>query len=329
MSWIPSSLARHFATHHGVASLDTLARHGLSVHQVRRLTAAGLFDPMHRGVYRSTSNPLTLEARCAAACAAHPALMISGPTAAALWGLRAAPRARAVTAVVPRENPCRLDGVQIRQSNAVRDADVVQRTDGIRVANPLRTWFDVAGSPRMTDGALESMLEHLLDEFCSITSVRDVHRRWAVPGRRGVAQVNRVLASRPDHLPVVGSGLELRVLAALAQRGVVLERQHAVTLPDNRRVRLDGADPVVRWGTEIDHRTWHAPRHAATADKRRDRMLGLLGWQIDRVTDDELERDFAGVIDQLEALYRARVAAFLGGRLGEHPGGGGAGGVPA
>jgi very-short-patch-repair endonuclease len=317
MPWIPSSLARHFAAHHGVASLDTLLRHGVSVHQVRRLTAAGLLERMHRGVYRSTSNERTFEARCAAASAAHGPLVVSGPSAARLWGLRRSPAVAAVTAVVPREHPCRLDGVLIRQSTTLAENDVVPRVDGIRLASPLRTWFDLAGWPGMTDGALESMLEHLLDGWCSIVTIRDFQRRWARPGRPGVAQVNRVLGSRPDDVPAAESGLELRVLAALATRGVVLQRQHRLTLPDGRRVRLDGADPLVRWGVEIDHHTWHAPRDAATADKQRDRMLRLLGWQIDRVTDDELARNFTGVVDQLEALYRARVRGFLAGRTGD------------
>jgi very-short-patch-repair endonuclease len=36
----------------------------------------------------------------------------------------------------------------------------------------------------------------------------------------------------------------------------------------------------------------------------------LVGWQVERVTDQELAEDFNGTIDQIVALHRQRQATF-------------------
>ena len=87
-------------------------------------------------------------------------------------------------------------------------------------------------------------------------------------------------------------------------------RQYAVTLPGGQVIRLDGADPSIKWALEIDHASWHAGRIEAQRDKVRDRGLRRLGWQTDRVTDYELDDDFDGTIDELVAIRRERRATF-------------------
>ena len=304
MASINRSLADHLRTHHGVASIDTLVAHGLSLRQIRSLTADGVLVRVHQTVYRHAANPNTLEARCVAACAAHPALAVTACSGGRLWGLRRVPSTPLVTATAPLGDAPSLGGVVVRRSSALPASDLVERDDGIRLANPVRTLFDLA--PHVSDEAFESIAEQVLDRFCSIGTLLAARSQYAVRGRTGAARINRVLGRRPAWQPPADSDLELRVLRALAERGVVLHRQFLLTAADGATVHLDGADPALRWGLEVDHVTWHGGRLDAQRDKGRDRRARLVGWQIERVTDVELAIDFDGTIDQLVALHRRR-----------------------
>ena len=132
-------------------------------------------------------------------------------------------------------------------------------------------------------------------------------RRLSVRGRPGLARVQRVMSKRADWQKPAGSGLEVRVLTALEQRGVgPLIRQHPLNLPNGVTIHPDGADPLLRWAVEIDHVTWHGGRLDSQRDKGRDRNARRIGWQIDRVTDQELSDDFVRAIAELAELYQLR-----------------------
>jgi very-short-patch-repair endonuclease len=119
--------------------------------------------------------------------------------------------------------------------------------------------------------------------------------------------VNRVLSLRSDWQRPADSGLELRVLKALERRGVnPLVRQYPLRLIDGTVIHLDGAVPELRWAVEIDHVTWHGGRFDTQRDKARDRGARRLGWQVERVTDQELADDFARAISELVELHRLR-----------------------
>ena len=126
-------------------------------------------------------------------------------------------------------------------------------------------------------------------------------------GRNGSARVNRVLSRRPAWQKPADSGLELKVLRALEARGVrPIVRQFPITLPNGIVIHPDGAIPSIAWAVEIDHVTWHGGRTTAQEDKARDRALRRLGWQVDRVTDDDVRRRFRETIDELVELVDVR-----------------------
>jgi hypothetical protein len=115
------------------------------------------------------------------------------------------------------------------------------------------------------------------------------------------------MSRRADWQRPAGSGLELRVLDALERRGVrPLVRQHPLRLPNGLVIHTDGADPRVNWAIEVDHVTWHGGRFEAQRDKARDRGARRIGWQVDRVTDQELDENFRGAIDELVDLWSQR-----------------------
>ena len=69
--------------------------------------------------------------------------------------------------------------------------------------------------------------------------------------------------------------------------------------------------PAVRWAVEIDVHPDHLGLDGTTADKRRDRRSRLLGWQVERVTELDLDADrFDATMDELAVLYRRRATGW-------------------
>ena len=71
-------------------------------------------------------------------------------------------------------------------------------------------------------------------------------------------------------------------------------------------IHPDVAVVPLRWAVEVDHVTWHGGRFEAQRDKIRDRQARRLGWQVERVTDQELRDSFRRAVDDLEELFRLR-----------------------
>ena len=57
-------------------------------------------------------------------------------------------------------------------------------------------------------------------------------------------------------------------------------RQHEVSLPEGRVVRIDLAYPEVRIGIEADGRVWHSGAAEFSRDRRRANRLAGQGWTV-------------------------------------------------
>lgn len=309
MRHISSELAHLIARQHGVVHRCDLIADGLDRSHIARLVASDRLVVVHRGVYRVTTSPDTFESRCAAACFADRTAAVSGLAAARLWGFRHTPRTDVPDLLVPHHSNPMSNGVRLRRTNVLSDEDVVRRPDGIRVTSPPRAWFDVAVD--LDDDRFEMLTEHLVGNHAQIPTLWRTLRRLEAPGRRGLARVRRVLSRRPTWQKPAGSGLELRVLAALRDAGLPeLVRQHPIRLGNGTTIHPDGAVPDLRWAVEVDHVTWHGGRFDAQYDKSRDRAARRVGWQVERVTDQALHDGFASEISSVAAMYRLRVAEF-------------------
>lgn len=315
MNLLSSALALRVAERHGIVTVAELIADGCSRHVLRRLVGEGLVVRVHDGVYRLASAPDTFEARCVAACAADGEAFVTGIAAARLWGARSAPRVAEPIVLVAHDRTPMATGVVVRRSNRIDESDMVERTDGIRVASPPRTWFDCARD--VDDGRFEALTEWVLDQHTTLPTLWRLTQRMESRGRPGLARVHRVMSRRADWQRPAGSRLELQVLRALERRKVgPLVRQYPIELPNGITIHADGAVPDFRWAVEVDHVTWHGGRLDAQRDKGRDRLLRRIRWQVDRVTDQELTDDFRGAIDDLVACFEARRAEFLRRRVG-------------
>mgnify|MGYP001817879857 FL=1 len=306
MVQLSHTLVSHIVERHGVVTRSELLADGFSRREIDRASERGAITRVHNGVYRISTSPDTFEARCVAACAADPQATVTGVAAARLWGARHTRRIDEPIILIAHDRTPLTRGVVLRRTNVLDDEDRVQRDDRIRLASPPRTWFDCARD--VDDDRFERLTEWVLDKHTTLPTLWRTAGRLQARGRPGLARVKRVMAQRADWQKPAGSALELGVLKALEARGIVLVRQHPLVLPDGDLIHPDGADPGVRWAIEIDHVEWHGGRLDAQYDKTRDRRARLIGWQVERVTDQELSEDFGAVIDQLVALYRQRAS---------------------
>ncbi len=291
---------------YGVVSAEQLDTHGVSRQRRRSLVANGCFDTLHRGVYIVTSAQHTLEARCVAACLANPVLVICGTTAGRIMRLR---KMVGDDIHAMALNACpELAGVVTHRTNHLGAGEVVTRPDGIRILSTPRLAFNLAD--HLDDLGFESVLEQLLDRGevtvpALFASSRVLSRR----GRDGTARFARVLAKRPLLAKPKDSDHEVRLLRALAERGVRLIPQFELALPDGTLIHVDGADRERRFAVEVDHVTWHGGRARTQYDKWRDRQTDRIGWLISRVPDEDLDQRFHATVNELVEIHRGRRAA--------------------
>lgn len=303
MSDLTPAAQAHLATHHGVVTTAALRAFEVGRTTTDRLVACGVLSHPCKGVYVSTSAPSSLEQRCAIVSAAHPHGFITGPTAGMLQGLRRMPASAALHLSVRHGiHLPPASGVRLRQTTKLARSDREQRADGIAVASSARLAFDLAADLRPIDHL--SVVHQLLrlglvttDELVAI-GLRLCH-----PGRRGSTtfelNIGRLDAAPGDsHPEVVLAGL-------LRDRGVPVEPQVRVVGADARPAHLDLAVPAVRWGVELDIHPEHRSLDGHDHDVRRYCSLHLVDWQVEPVSELDMERP-ARVADELAGLYRRR-----------------------
>lgn len=308
--------------HSGAISIPLLDQCGVSRRLRQELIARRILIPMHRGVYRIASQPLTLETRCAALSLFLPNGFVTGPTGGKHFELRRMPITMTQPPKRSKEQPIEIihyavphgirmtiPGVQIRQTTIIEPTDRFERSDGILLASPWRLAFDLAADLSPLDHA--SVVEQILAKnLCTMVTLGETSRRLAHPARPGSKAFAATLASRVPGGPLE-SHPEVRVAKALQGLGVPIVAQVTwLDLPDGTKARLDISVPDVRWGLEVDVHPDHFLQFG-TADRRRDRQCNQIGWQVNRITAVEM-LDFDALMTDLVKTYRARAAEIAG-----------------
>jgi hypothetical protein len=284
-----------------------LASSGIGKTARELLVDEGVLEHPFKTVYRVATRRPTFEQRLIALSLAHPTGFITGPTAGSYLGLRRMPRASKIHLCLP--HPIRIDepdGVLLRQSTRIAAIDVRILPNGLRIAGWERLLFDLAAD--LSKMNLTSVIDQVIRagdssmEALGAMSVRLCH-----PRRRGSELFARTLDERGNREPV-DSHPELIVLNGLLARGVPVEPQSELRLPNGKRIRIDLAVPAARWAVEVDVHPDHALQRGIVSDKQRDRQLHLIDWQVERVSEGELIEPEL-LFEELTALYRKRVAA--------------------
>ena len=299
------ALALWFNTHHGIASSSQLGGLGISDRERQGLIEAGVLERLFEGVYHLTSTPLDFHARCAAVCAADPSLVISCRTAGALVGLRrcGSPFIHASTDRLTKPIGPR---VKVHRSRFLPAEHIVVRPDGIRLTSPERTFFDIA--KHVNDLTLLSIGEQIIrDGLATHQSLAETARQLAAPGRPGSGRAMRVLASRPYEGAAADSHDEVLLLDALHLAGLTRFVRHPpVRLLDGVVVHPDMGDPTIGFYVEVDHHTWHDPSQAIDLDNVRDRRIRLVGGEVVRVSNTELQARLSRIVAEIGELHRRR-----------------------
>lgn len=292
--------------HHGVVSRSQLARMGYSSSSIRRLVARGDLVIAHRGVYRSSSHPITRYQTMAVACLVAPDGAIGFTTAGQDLGLRGMSDPK-IRLLVPHGSSPIIAGVICHRCRRIDPIDLAgRRPDGIRFTSPPRTLHDAAAiiGPARTESAIEQVLH---EQICTIETLMSTSRRLFHGNRPGSKVFEAVIGGRPPWRGVARSDLELLVRRAIAAAGLPEPKINLrFTFEDGEAIVIDLAWPEWSIAVEVDHPFWHDGAREAARDKRRDRKLQALGWATPRLTQHDVDHALGDAVDDLRRLLLLR-----------------------
>lgn len=279
---------------HGTVDRRQLLALGFSRHQIARMLASGLLVPLHRGVYGVGRRKLTRSGRwMAAVLAAGEGAVLSHRSAAALFGLRVGERRIEVTA----PNGRRRDGLVIHRAEL--PPDEVTTRDGVPATTAARTLLDLAAvEPPLTVERALHEAERL--RLTDATPLAALLARY--PRRPGVPALNVIVATQAIGRDVTDSELEDAFLALLDRHRLPRPQLNRWLQIGTDWIRADAVYPQQRLIVELDGRGSHETTRAFHADRRRDRRLQALGWQVIRLTWRDIHLDEQGVVHDLSAL---------------------------
>lgn len=283
---------------HGMVTRKQLLALGLTRHAVDGRVGRGLLRPLYPGVYALGGARLTADGRrMAAVLACGPKSVLSHRSAARLWGL------------LPHE-PERIEVSRAAQGRSKHDTallhqarllpDEVGEVDGIPTTSVCRTIFDLAGvaSRREVERAFHEAEVRRLSDRVALPQLLARH-----PGRRGVATVREILASRRPPGRTRNDFEELFV-AVLDRYGLPRPRFNATLALRGRFFEPDCLWERERLIVELDGRAVHGTERAFEGDRQRDRVLLTEGWRSARVTWRQLEDEPDAIAADLGELLR-------------------------
>jgi len=279
---------------HGVFTVDQVRAHGGSNAAVLHRLQTGAWTTLpHRGLYRVAGCPPSWEQQLhALVLAAGPLAAASHRSAAALLGIPGFPRLGAIEVVVTRVFRNRTPGAWVHSSRLLPPEHLTV-VEGISTTTMARTVVDLAGvlHPRHLERTLDNCLARKL---VALDGVRSAVVLLGRKGRPGIAVMRRLLDERADGYVAPESGLEARALELIRSAGLP-DPVRQLDVGDARGWigRVDFAYRDRRLVIEIDSGLHHGTLVDRRADQARDRRLQAAGWQVERVTEDDLTRPAA------------------------------------
>lgn len=254
-------------------------RSGLLTH--RRLRG-GTWRRLFQDVYVHRDVPVTHELRAEAVTLLLPAAVVSGGSAAVLWGVDLLDSHDAVEVTLPsRAHMVRLQGVIARRAG-LGESDVV-RHRGVRVTSPPATAVRLA-AVLPHDSAVAAVDQLIATGMLDLDRAR---RRAAVARGPGSARARAVMA---DADGLAESPQETRLRLLLHRSGLPLPiAQHRVEDRGRFVARVDFGWPALKVAVEYDG-LWHGGRGQFVRDRRRLNRLRAAGWTVVFVTVDDLRR---------------------------------------
>lgn len=291
------ALARLADRQHAVVAHRQLIAMGYSASAIQRAIAAGRLHVIHRGVYAVGHRKLTQRGRwMAAVLACGPGAVLSHRDAAALHDLRRSGSRAAVHVTVAGRSKRPRRGIHVHNVRHLHPADTTTTVDGIPVSTVHRTLLDYAETerPQALRWAFEAYDRADLLDFRKLDAV--IARN---PGRRGIKPLTKLIDTYRG-APDTRSKNERRFLALIRQAGLP-EPQVNVSVEG---IVVDFFWPEHRLIVEVDSYIYHHTPADRAKDRRNQRKLRSKGYQVERVTDDELGDEPQAIAQGLAARLK-------------------------
>jgi hypothetical protein len=268
-------LAKLAARQHGVVTAAQLRHVGLSGSATAKRVQAGLLHKVHVGVYAVGHRRLSDKGRyMAAVLAAGDGAVLASLSAAVLWKAwrRAVPQIHVLAPGRRRAQP----GFRLRTTRHLDPRDVTVH-DGIPVTTVARTLVD------LTDVLTAPQLANVIHEAAfrnrfNATATQEAMQR--ANGRRHLARLTQALDANAAGSAGTRSDLEDRFLELIPNLP-----------PPAINVQIAGFEVDFAWPgrvIEIDG-PGHARARTHAEDRRRDAALREAGYEVTRITADQLE----------------------------------------
>lgn len=288
---------------HGLVTYSQALAIGASHDDVQRRVRHGRWGAtQYRGVYRIAGSPRSWEqALLALVLAAGPGAAASHRSAAALLHVPGFRRG-APEVTTPRRWRQRADRAMVHSSR-ILPPEHVTRVAGIPATAPARLIVDLAGVLR--PGQVARALDNCLAQgIVTLAAIGETTAALAKRGRRGIAEMRRLLDERsPGYVPPA-SGLEAQFLATIERAGLPQPSRQVDVGGDDWVGRVDFVYLEQRILIEIDGRRHHTALLDLEADRVRDNRLAAAGWRVIRITWEQLVKH----PDRVVALIRQLLA---------------------
>lgn len=297
------SLLTVAAAQHGAFHLRQAERTGVDRWDIYRRKRRGEVVSWFPGVYVLAGSPRTWERRAQAVLlAAGPSAGLSHWSAAYVHGLLDVREPFRVDLQRPRGAKRPLPGVRLHDSLYLTDDDV-RSMRGLRVTTVEWTITDLARwlSSHQLERIVLDVWRRGLTEPTAI--MRVTARR---PGFRGRRRLVEILARADSRLARSRSVYESEAFVRIRDAGLPLPEVNVeVELSDDTRYELDLAYLDVELDIEADSRTFHSIEPDVARDRQRQDDLEADGWEVLRITNEEIRRDPGAFVAQVrEALER-------------------------
>ncbi|HEX2039912.1 MAG TPA: DUF559 domain-containing protein, partial [Acidimicrobiales bacterium] len=293
-------LRRRAEEQHGVVSRSQCRLLGLDYDRIRIGIRRGEWERVSPRVVRLVGAPRTERSELMAAVLdAGDSAVASRRSAAALWGLPGFSLGD-LDVTRPHDGDYHRPSLgRLHQTRRLPPHHVTS-VDGIPVTTPARTIFDLAGmlTPARTERALDNALAS------SPALLRALHRtlpELAERGRTGTTVMRELLAARPMGYIAPASGLEARLIRILEEAGIAARRQVDLGGDDwigRHDLLVTGTNVVV----EVDSARFHTALLDRERDARRDDELRAAGFVPVRITEEDVWRAPATVIQTIRAV---------------------------
>ena len=176
--------------------------------------------------------------------------------------------------------------------------DEVTVRDGIPTTTAARTLLDLAAveKPLKLERAMHEAERLQLSDTTPLAALLGRY-----PRRPGTPAIKRILTEQSLGDDVTDSELEDAFLAFLDEHDLPRPLLNRWLTIGTDHIRADALYPDQRLIVELDGRS-HITTNAFETDRRRDRRLAVLGWQVVRITWRELHKNRDALADDLRRL---------------------------